>query len=382
MANQATKEPKNQRTSGSFILDAMSSKIVERIAAETGIPNLFSVLSRQLPASDLQSLLMHVYQARTAALGEADVLRGADRALLQASKIDARLLNEFDRVAFQVAEGFEAIELAPVCPLGLNRVLGAIDQNSVLTTIRNGEVLGDATMPMALECSRRRKDSTRRGDSTPVRLASSHRVVRLQPFDVPGYVPHFRLFSMVSAGRDTGSQTFEIQHLGEHIRFYLRLFRALGEHGFVLSNPLVEISDTVVIKALLSAHGISPEELRQSVRAHRLGGSEQFLAERGVTLPAASEDARLARLKTNLLDALQTEFPEAEFRFNLARLEGLSYYTGLCLRISPATSDGARFPVADGGFTNWTARLLQNKKERLLTSGIGTEFVCFRYRAS
>ncbi|MGD0300301.1 MAG: hypothetical protein ABSE86_24715 [Bryobacteraceae bacterium] len=191
----------------------MTRKIVERIAADTGIPNLAAVLEG-LPTSDLQSLLMHVFQARTRVLEVPDVSRNAGRSLLQASKIDARLFNTFDRVAFEVAEGFEAVDLAPVCSLGLNRVLGGIDQNSVLTTIRNAEVLGDATMPLAVECWRRRKDRSRRGDQTPVRLASSHRVVRLQPFDMPGYVPHFRLFSMVTAGRDTGSLAFEIRHLG------------------------------------------------------------------------------------------------------------------------------------------------------------------------
>jgi hypothetical protein len=213
---------------------------------------------------------------------------------------------------------------------------------------------------------------------------------------MPGYVPHFRLFSMVTAGRDTGSLAFEIRHLGEHIRFYLRLFRELGPHGFHLANPLVEISDTGIVQGLLAAHGVSLDEVRESIRAHRPGGSEQFLAERGIALPGAVEDPagelssrvegqgidRLARLKSELLDALRAEFPEAQFRFNLARLEGLNYYNGFCLRISPLTADGARFPLADGGFTNWTARLLQNKKERLLTSGIGTEFVCFRYRGA
>ncbi len=371
----------------------MPSKIVERIAAQTGIPNLASALF-DIPLSDLQSLLMHVYQARSAVLNLPDILRSADRSLLHASKIDARLFNQFDRVAFEVAGEFEALELAPICPLGLNRLLGAIDQNSVLTTIRNAEVLGDATMPMALECWRRRKESSRKGDATPTRLASSQRMVRLQPFDVPGYVPHFRLFSMVSAGRDTGSHAFEMQHLGEHIRFYLRLFRKLGEYGFILNSPLVEVSDTGIIQTLLKAHGVDPEQVHQSIRAHRLGGSEQFLSERGIALPNSVADPAgelhrlpapqvtwLTRLKAELFEVLQTEFPEAQFRFNLARLEGLTYYSGVCLRISPATSDGARFPIVDGGFTNWTARLLQNQKERLLTSGIGTEFVCFRYRA-
>ena len=354
----------------------MQSKIIERIASEAGLPNLPSALSG-LPPSDMQSLLMHVFQARTAGIEISDVLRTADRPLLQPSKIDARLFNTFDRAAFEVAESFEAIELAPVCGLGLNRVLGAIDQNSVLTTIRRAEVLGDATMQMAMECALRRKNSSR-----IVRLASSHRVVRLQPFNVPGFVPHFRLFSMVTAGRDTGSLAFEIQHLGEHIRCYLRLFRQLNNHGFQFASPLVEISDTAVVQSLLAANGVSMNEVRESIRAHRPGGSAQFLAERGIAVPERLEDTeRLARLKTELLDVLQAEFPEAQFRFNLARLEGLNYYTGFCLRISPEAPDGVRYPVCDGGFTNWTARLLQNKKERLLTSGIGTEFVCLRYRS-
>ena len=366
----------------------MTSKMMERIAADTGIPNLAAVLAG-LPSSDLQSLLMNVFQVRARALDMPDVSRNAGRSLLQASRIDGRLFNTLDRVAFDVADLFDAIELAPVCSVGLNRLLGGIDQNSILTTIRNAEVLGDATMPLAVECWRRRKASSRLGDPTPVRLVSSQRVVRLQPFDMPGYVPHFRLFSMVTAGRDTGSMAFEIQHLGEHIRFYLRLFRELGAHGFHLASPLVEISDTGIVQGLLAAHGVSPGDVRESIRAHRPGGSEQFLAERGISLPNAAEiphglqgAERLARLRSGLLDALQIEFPEAQFRFNLARLEGLNYYNGFCLRISPEAPDGARFPVADGGFTDWTARLLQNKKERLLTSGIGTEFVCLRYRST
>ncbi|MGD0436536.1 MAG: hypothetical protein ABSB86_08720, partial [Bryobacteraceae bacterium] len=66
--------------------------------------------------------------------------------------------------------------------------------------------------------------------------------------------------------------------------------------------------------------------------------------------------------------------------FNIARLEGLSYYAGLCLRISPEAPDGNRYPITDGGFTDWTARLLGDRKERFLATGIGSEFVCRRYR--
>ena len=369
----------------------MASKIVARIAGQTGIPRLFPALSEEIALSDLQSLLMHVYQARTAKSSESDLRRGAGRGLVAASKVDARLLNQFDKTAFQIGSEFEAIELSPVGPLGLNHVLGGIDQNNVLTTIRNAEVLGDPTTALALECWRRRKDQSRGGGGEAVRLCCSQRLVRLQPFDEPGYSPHFRLFALVSAGRDTGSHAFEIQHLGEHIRFYLRLFAALNGQGFSFREPLVEISDTAVVEALLRESGIIVEELRKSVRAHVLGGSDRFLAERGVRLPEAIEDPaqelphgaphhRLARLKTELIDKLRPEFPDTQFRFNLARLEGLSYYQGSCLRISSVAPDGNRYPITDGGFTDWTARLLENRKERLLATGVGSEFACVKYR--
>ena len=115
------------------------------------------------------------------------------------------------------------------------------------------------------------------------------------------------------------------------------------------------------------------------------------MAERGVRLPETIEDParelpggaphfRIARVKTELIDKLRHEFPDAQFRFNLARLEGLGYYRGLCLRISPVAPDGNRYPITDGGLTDWTARLLENRKERLLATGVGSEFACVKYR--
>jgi hypothetical protein len=368
----------------------MASKITSRVAAETGFPGLFTLLTGQIAPSDLQSLLMDVYRSRTGRFDESVVRGRAGNGLMRPSQVDARLFHRFDAAAFRVAQEFEAIELSPVGPLGLNRVLGGIDQNNVLTTIRNAEVLGDPTTALALECWRRRRDHVRESAADVVRLCCSERVVRMQPFREPGYSPHFRLFALVSAGRDTGSDAFEIRNLGEHIRFYLRLFEALNEEGFSFGGARVEISDTTIIEALLADAGIGLADLRRSVRAHVPGGSERFLGERRVKLPEAVEDParelpasgryfRLVRLKSELIDELRKEFQDAQFRFNLARLEGLGYYRGLCLRISVAAPDGNRYPITDGGFTDWTARLLAHRKERLLATGVGTEFACIKY---
>lgn len=345
----------------------MSSKIVERIVNQSGFPGLADFLASGVSPSDLQSLLLHVYQQRATRVTEAELMRASDRPIIQAAEVDARVLHLFDRVAFETASEFEAIELSPVSPFGLNRALGEIDQNNVLTTTRSADITGDPTAALALECARRRATS-----QATVRLCNSHRVIRMQPFDNPSFRPHFRLFSLVTAGRDSGSRQFEIGALAEQLRFYLQLFRNLNEAGFVLQKPLVELTDATLIRRLI------PGIADRTIRAHVDGGSERFLEQHNIVLPEAVSE--LDYLNDDLFGPLRAEFPEALFRVNLNRLEGVNYYSGLILRISPMSQDGERHAIVDGGFTNWTARLLQNRKERLLTSGIGTEFVCRRYR--
>src|SRR5258708_5158232 len=289
----------------------MPSRIVGRIAAETGVPDLADRLARLSP-SDLNSLLLEIF--RTRPVTPADLMRAASP-LTAPSAVDPRVMNAFDRTAFSVARGFDALDLSPVDPLGLNRTLGGIDQNNVLSALRGVEISGDPTSALALEAARRRK----RGEKT-VHLCASHRCVRMQPFEVPGFTPHFRLFGLATAGRDRGSLDFEISALGEHIRFYLDLLRELNRGDFRFDAPLVEISDTRVTRALLEAKGVSWEDARRSSQAHKHGGAEQFLADRAVELPrvvTAPESGDLGSIHTRLVSGLRTEYPEAEFRFNL-----------------------------------------------------------------
>jgi hypothetical protein len=203
----------------------------------------------------------------------------------------------------------------------------------------------------------------------------------MQPFDVPGFSPHFKLFCLLSAGRDTGENEFEFGQLRLHLCFYLRFFRLLNRCGFQMVKPLIEVTDHRLTAALLERAGITPEEVRQSIRAHQLGGSERLLRDRGVELPDQPGE-RLEMVQSRVFEPLQREFPEAAFRLLISRLEGFGYYQGFCLRVSPIATDGRRYPIADGGFVDWTARLLANRKERTLSSGIGIEFICRRYRGT
>ncbi|MCC6363370.1 MAG: hypothetical protein IT165_07570 [Bryobacterales bacterium] len=344
------------------------SKIVRRIESEAGVPGLWQALAHRIPASDLHSLLLEVFQSRAAG-SRLPVPRNASP-LLRPSELSARRFAEFDRAAFASAPEFEAIDLSPVTSFGVSHLLGGQSQNNILTAIRNAEVLGDSTIAMAIEAAGRRQAL-----SDVVRLCASHRVMRLQPVGFPGFTPHFRLFAMVTAGRDTGSSQFEAAELRVHIRAYLRLFDELNRCGFSIQSPLVEFADMPAVEEQLVQSGVSREDIRATIRAHWPGGTERFLSERNIKLDGGSPWLEALVLR------LSQEFPIARFRVNMARLEGLGYYTNFTIRISPLAPDGNRYPVGDGGFTDWTARLMNNRKERLLISGVGSEFLCRKYLA-
>jgi hypothetical protein len=59
---------------------------------------------------------------------------------------------------------------------------------------------------------------------------------------------------------------------------------------------------------------------------------------------------------------------------DVERVRGRNYYSIGALRIVAESPDG-ELELGDGGFTDWTAKLTQNKKELCLTSCLATERV-------
>ena len=58
------------------------------------------------------------------------------------------------------------------------------------------------------------------------------------------------------------------------------------------------------------------------------------------------------------------------------RAGGRGYYRDLCFKVNAlvdGAADAASEEIGDGGFTDWTAQLLANGKERLLITGYGTD---------
>lgn len=315
----------------------MPNAIIDRIRREHASAELFDTLVERLNPSDLQSLLIEVYRARAAQLKPAGVLAQYERSrFVQPSAISPCVLLEFDRLAFQLATPlFEPVELAPVGPLGTSSVIAPVDQNSAVATIRNTELVSDSTNVLALECALRRRALLRSPGQARnwVRLCASHRLLRAQHYDRPGALAHFRLFGLCTAGRDEGGYRFECAALVEQLDFYLRLLSALIERGYAIHGLRVGLTDFA-------------------------SGRHQ------------------AALQAGVIDPLAAQFANVAVEFDSERAAGRDYYDAVCFYVYVKDGTGAEHALADGGFTSWTQQLLNNRKERLLISGIGTERVC------
>ena len=134
---------------------------------------------------------------------------------------------------------------------------------------------------------------------------------------------------MCTAGKDEGNDKFEMINLEEHILFYINL----------LDKIMVE-KDVKHINIKFFEYGEFDN--------------------------------------TGLIENIMEKFSHREkIRFKNEKNSefGKNYYTRLRFMISVVDQGNQEFDYIDGGFTDWTSGLLSNNKERLLTSGIGTDFL-------
>jgi hypothetical protein len=308
---------------------AMTEEMLNRIARESGVADIVDALSDRLSPTDLQSLLLEVSRRKAARIGPADLLSRFERdRFARPSASGAEAVTAFDQLAWSLLpDGYDALLLSPLTPLGSSSVVGTVDQNKVVSTVRTAEVVADSTNVLALECAVRRRSllaevSTR---MTPVRLATSQQQVRAQGLG-PGQTAHFRLLALCSASRDEGSFGFESGALVEHVA-YLAALVARVRPGWHID---VAVTD--------------------------LAGSP-------------------ARLERQVLAPLAALLPAATIRLDPGRASGRGYYVDACFKLFaiPDGGQGEALEIGDGGCTTWTRQLLSNHKERLVIAGLGVD---------
>src|SRR5262249_30965104 len=133
---------------------------------------VFEQLAEGLAGSELQSMLLEVMRRRAAARTPAEVLAQDRRdRVTRPAPVDQRVAIAIDGHLLAAADGFEALELSPVAPLGVCSTMAPTDQHRVLSALRGTEVSSDPTNVLALECAIRMRAGS------ACHLATSQRVV-------------------------------------------------------------------------------------------------------------------------------------------------------------------------------------------------------------
>jgi hypothetical protein len=284
----------------------------------------FEQLAATIAGSELQSLLLEVMRRRAGARTPHDVLAQYRRdRFVRPAFIDQRITVEVDAHLLAAADGFEAIELSPVTPLGTSSTMGPTDQHKVLSALRATEVVSDPTNVLALECA----DRVRATPQTPVHFATSQRVIRAQAVpNKPGFSAHFRIFCLASAGVETKDHAFTVDTLTRHITTMQRALDRLEQHGYRFGARRIDILATPARATL------------------------------GDRIAAAVGGARKP-------------------------LDHPYYNGGLRYMFWVTLPSGDELPLIDGGAFDWVARLTSNRRVAYITTGAGAQLIPFAFRA-
>jgi hypothetical protein len=300
--------------------------IVSKILQKAGMPNLLSDLDLNFSMSELNTLLLELFRMKTSETKAAEILRQyAQNRFAKPAKINSALYHRVSAELFEYAEksGYTALELSPASVLGTCSAIAAVDQNKVISALRSTEILSDATNALTLHAAFV-KSNIGFEKSERLRYCAIHRHIRAQKFQGANTLPHFALYSMIISGVDEGNFTFEKEALRETFMFY---------HQY-------------------------------------LSGEWKLKNLKFIILQRAGRPADFSQRLIDFLHSENSQHLNAEIRQDSA--EQNNYYQGLQFKIK-ADYEGKEIEIGDGGFVDWTAKLLQNKKERLLISGIGLE---------
>ncbi|HYX79257.1 MAG TPA: hypothetical protein VE976_01480 [Actinomycetota bacterium] len=295
---------------------------IERVLSQIGDIRVVEKLSR-LSGPDLTTLLLDVASRRASGISAADVLaRSRTDRFSRPNVVPWRELRRVeDAFIAAVPSGWRWVALSPLVPFGAHARLGNVTQDWVVATVRANEVAADPTVGLALEAADARRDTATRRSGPPQRLAGIQRIVRAQLYASPEAFTHFEIFGLVTAGRGQPGNRFEIQTILEHLDIYVTALSGIAQNIAVL----LSVADTPAGKRLFDA----------------------------VTERSSS------RVELNV-----TPDPE--------RLPNQRYYRTACFKVR-ATMFDEDVEIADGGFTDWSERLLNDRHERLLISGAGLD---------
>lgn len=296
----------------------IGSHIINRLKLE----DIVEVLSDKLSGSELNSVLLDMFNKRILQENPASLLNKYEgNNLVKPINIDVLKFKEDELNCYKILvhKGFEPLELSPVAQLGTSSVIATVDQKKVLSALRNTEVQADPTNAIALHYASLKKKGVLKDET--YNYSNISRVIRTQAFSNPNFTPHFSVLCLISCGKDSGSFNFEKEELLKH----LSASYAICKDFYGLKKIYFELIP-------MKGYDSQSQLITQCI---------SYIQER------------------NNFDISVVE-PDKEN----------NYYYGFRIKLKVIIK-GSMYEIGDGGLLDWTKQLLSNKKERMITMGIG-----------
>ena len=268
----------------------MKKDIGDHIISKLDLQDIVKVLSDELSGSELNTVLLDVFNKRVQ------------------QETPSSLLSKY--------EGNKLVK-----PALLEGVIATVDQKKVLTSLRNTEVQADPTNAIALHYASLKKKGEL--DNKTYNYSNISRVIRTQVFNNPNFTPHFTVLALISCGRDTGSFNFEKEELLKHLTTSYEICKSYGVEK--------------IYYEIIPCKGYDSQS------------------------PLIMESISYVREKNSNLEVLV-----------IAPEHDNNYYHGFRIK-QQIVIGGNTIEIADGGLLDWTQQLLTNKKERMMTFGLGIQ---------
>lgn len=348
--------------------------------------SLEKLLGMKVSPSRFQSILIEMAQK---VVGDESVddllLYYKENRFVKPCVLPQREIIKLEEMMYQeIPKSYADIELSPLAPLGVNSILTGVSQRTVLSTVRNVEVLADPTTTLSLECLKRLRSN--KNLVNVVNLSTSVRCTRGQSFPIDsGFVPHFKVFALASGGFD-GNE--EIKHkIIEHLGFYLNFINKInGDKTYKARNVHVWISNINIMENIIRKSNIDRKELGRhsqdpsfdvfksyDIRLPTTVDSLNSIDQSVVKSLGIEKDINVLNEFSEQVENMRSNYPNINFGYDLARIAGIGYYNGLCVKITAENDQGNKFPLVDGGQSNWLAKLTTNRKAHFCSSGFGLE---------
>ena len=301
----------------------MKKDIGDHLISKLDLQDIAKVLSDELSGSELNTVLLDIFNKRVQQETPSSLLSKyeGNKLVKPALLEDVLEYKEKELRCYKLiaGRGFEPIELSPVAQFGTNSVIATVDQKKVLTSLRNTEVQADPTNTIALHYASLKKKGEL--DNKTYNYSNISRVIRTQVFNNPNFTPHFSVICLISCGKDTGSFNFEKEELLKHLTASYDVLRSYSfEHIYF---------------EIIPCKGYDGQS------------------------PLITESISYVQKNS---DHIKVSVVEPDYENN--------YYYGFRIKAKIVVGENV-IEIGDGGLLDWTQQLLTNRKERMMTMGIG-----------